>query len=590
MWLLASDGERYCRKRAGLPALTRSRAGRRPRALSTGSAAVLFSLTAALNPINAVAAAAEKKPIAHHAANDGTAETTKVADTKMPVQHFDIDEFRVDGADALKQIEVEESVYPFMGPNRTLEDVEKARATLEKAYAAKGYQTVSVSVPPQKLTNGTIVLKVTEMKVGRLNVKNSRYFDLEKIKAKAPSVAENKLPNINAVTKDIYALNQWPDRKVTPVLRAGVTPGTVDVDLNVDDTFPLHAKVELNNSQSPNTKPLRLNTNVHYDNLWQRGDSINFSYQVAPQRPSDVTVYSGSYLARTDLDWLNILVYGVDSKSSVATVGGINVVGPGQIIGARAVMTLPTLGDLFHTISIGADYKSFQENVSQGSTLAFSTPVDYVPAVASYSATWQHSDGTTQFDVGVNLGIRGIGSDPFAFDAKRYKAAENFAVLHGSLSHTQNIPFGFQVFGKMQGQLADQPLVSSEEFSLGGTETVRGYLESEALGDQGVAGTFEVRTPNIASLVGGKVDQSKTPALGPNELRFFGFTDAGRAGILSPLPGQQSVFDLASYGVGVRASLLGHSNAMVVLANPLIGSAFTSANDPRVLFRISGEF
>ncbi len=86
------------------------------------------------------------------------------------------------------------------------------------------------------------------------------------------------------VTKDIVALNQWPDRKVTPALRAGVTPGTVDVDLNVEDKVPFHASVELNNRQSPNTTPTRITATAHYDNLWQRGDSFSFTYQIAPQR------------------------------------------------------------------------------------------------------------------------------------------------------------------------------------------------------------------------------------------------------------------------------------------------------------------
>jgi hemolysin activation/secretion protein len=159
---------------------------------------------------------------------------------------------------------------------------------LEKAYQSKGYQTVTVSIPEQNAQNGIVVLKVAEAKVGRLRVKGSRYSDLDKIKEKAPSVAEGKLPNLNEVTKDIVALNQLADRKVTPALRAGIAPGTVDVDLNVEDKLPLHASVELNNRQSPNTKPLRRG---HYDNVWQRRDSVSFSYQVAPEHPEDATVY-----------------------------------------------------------------------------------------------------------------------------------------------------------------------------------------------------------------------------------------------------------------------------------------------------------
>ncbi len=79
---------------------------------------------------------------------------------------------------------------------------------------------------------------MSELKVGQLRVKNSRYFDLDRIKDSAPSLKEGSVPNFTDVTKDIVSLNQWPDRRVTPALRAGVTPGTVDVDLNVEDKAP----------------------------------------------------------------------------------------------------------------------------------------------------------------------------------------------------------------------------------------------------------------------------------------------------------------------------------------------------------------
>src|SRR5262249_42502732 len=129
---------------------------------------------------------------------------------------FDIDEFRVEGADSLPQIEIEAAVYPFLGPNRTSDDVEKARAAVEKAYHDKGFQTVAVAVPQQDAQRGFIVLKVAENRIGRLRVKNSRYFDLANIKRNAPSLQEGTLPNFKDVTSDIVSLNRWPDRRVTP--------------------------------------------------------------------------------------------------------------------------------------------------------------------------------------------------------------------------------------------------------------------------------------------------------------------------------------------------------------------------------------
>jgi hemolysin activation/secretion protein len=505
---------------------------------------------------------------------------------------FDIGEYRVEGADNLPQIEVETAVYPFLGPNRTPEDVEKARAALEKAYHDKGFQTVGVSVPQQDAQRGFVVLKVAENKVGRLRVKNSRYFDLANIKQHAPSLQEGKLPDFQAVTKDIGALNKWPDRRVTPALRAGITPGTVDVDLNVEDTFPMHGSLELNDRQSPSTTPLRLSASLRYDNLWQLGHSISASYQVAPMNPDDAMVISGSYMARTDYDWLNVLVYGLKSTSSVATVGGANVIGPGQVIGARGVITLPTRGDLFHTISIGADYKNFEQTLSLGND-SFSSPVTYVPLVAAYSATWQGEGHLTQLNATITAGLRGIGSSPDEFDVKRYKATESFITLRADVAHTQDLPGGAQLFGKIQGQIADQPLVSSEQISFGGHDTVRGYLESEVLGDYGAAGTLELRTPNIAPYMEQKLDNPPGEPVkfnAFNDWRFFGFVDAGRARIHEPLVEQQSQFDLASYGFGTRWKSLTYLNGTVFVGLPLISQQVTRADSARVSFRIWGEF
>ncbi|PKU24642.1 POTRA domain-containing protein, partial [Telmatospirillum siberiense] len=128
----------------------------------------------------------------------------------------DIYEYRVEGARTLPVEEVEAAVYPFLGPGKTSEDVEQARAALERTYAAKGFQTVAVSIPARQVKDGVVTLAVTEGTVGRLRVRGSHYYDIDAVKADAPSLTEGTVPDFNAVSRDIVALNQLPDRKVTP--------------------------------------------------------------------------------------------------------------------------------------------------------------------------------------------------------------------------------------------------------------------------------------------------------------------------------------------------------------------------------------
>ena len=114
-----------------------------------------------------------------------TASSAEPHPTPAPAAQFYIREYRVMGSHVLNPEEVQEAVYPFLGPGRTPDDVEQARAALEKAYRDKGFQTVNVQIPEQRAARGIVLLQVVENKVGRLRVKGSRYYSLEEIKRRA---------------------------------------------------------------------------------------------------------------------------------------------------------------------------------------------------------------------------------------------------------------------------------------------------------------------------------------------------------------------------------------------------------------------
>jgi hemolysin activation/secretion protein len=499
-----------------------------------------------------------------------------------PVTRFDIAEYRVEGAHKLPSIEVEEAVYPFLGPYRTTEDVEQARAALEAAYREKGFQAVSVQIPPQKVEGGVVTLQVLEGQVGRLRIKGSRYFSHRQIKKEAPSLAEGQVIEFKEVSDDILALNQLPDRRITPSLRAGQEPGKIDVDLTVEDKLPLHGSLELNNRYSPNTSSLRANGSISYNNLWQMGHTLGASFQVSPEDFSEVKVFSGYYLAPIPgIPWLSLMAQGTKQDSNVSTLGGSAVAGKGEIFGPRAIITLPMDKNFYHSITLGIDYKHFDQQLTIGDTLTTS-PITYYPLSADYSATWFRPTGSTELNVGVNFHVRGVGSNTDDFDAKRFKAQGSYIYLRGDLAHTQDLPAGLQLWGKVQGQAASQPLLDSEQFSGGGLGTVRGYLESEALGDNALFGSVELRSPSLFTYMGLPEKE--------NEWRFYTFCEGGLLTLNEPLKEQQDRFNLASYGVGSRIRFQDHYNGSVDLGVPMITASETSNRDMLVTFRLWANF
>lgn len=501
------------------------------------------------------------------------------------ITSFYIREYRVDGAKRLKNLEVEEAVYPFLGPSRTPDDVEQARVALEKIYHDKGYQTVSVVIPQQDPRRGIIRLEVVEGKIGRLRVNGARWFLPSQIKREAPSLAEGNVPAMKQVEKEIVGLNRLSDRRVTPVLRQGVEPGTVDIDLNVEDKLPLHGSLELNNRYSANTTPLRLNGSASYGNLFQMGHTGGLSFQVAPENTDDALVYSGYYLARVS-DGVSLMLQATKQDSNVSTLGGGAVAGRGEIAGLRVLFDLPTTPNFYQNFTFGIDYKNLEEDIVLGTDI-IAAPIEYYPLSANYSGNWMTDNSFTALNASINLALRGVGSDEEDYANKRYNADGSYVYLRGDLAHTRDLAGGFQLFGKIQGQLASQPLVNSEQFAGGGLDTARGYLEATSLGDNGFFGTVEFSGP---SFIGDRAKSGVKANREADEWRLYAFGDVGVVELLDALPAQESHFSLASVGVGSRVNVFKHYNAAVDVAYPLIEEAETDDGEIRVTFRGWADF
>lgn len=538
------------------------------------------------------------------------AEANSAAPREAPPK-FMIAAIDVSGATRLSNAEIERLVYPHLGPDRTNDDVVAAQKALQQAYVAKGYEAVEVEIPiqPNELfSQGIVQIVVREAPLGRVQVVDARHHSSEVARAQVPSLVEGQPINVAALQSDIAAANRFPDRTISPRFKAGATPGTVDVDLEVEDSAPIHASIELNNDSSPNTRPLRLSGSVRYTNLWGEGHTLSITSSLTPQDIDQSAVLSASYNAPLIGTPWSFLFYGYKSNSNVAALGGTNVLGNGYQIGARVTYRLP--GDkLFQQISFGPDVKVFEENISLNGEALQPTQIRYLPVVAEYAMSG--ADETTSFGLtfGATAGLRVVKRDacfesPFdtplpppgvitcalgggeigvvadQFTGRAIDASENFVRFNLDLNYTRSLIEDFQLALRFSGQLADSSLVTNEQFSIGGMSSVRGYYVSEAVGDDGFVSTIEMRTPSLAPLFGNFVD----------ELRLFTFLDAGLARLRAPAAGQTDDFRLAGIGGGFRLQVFKLLSGEFVIGVPLRTGPATGRGERRYNFSLKGEF
>ena len=492
---------------------------------------------------------------------------------------FDIWELQVEGNTLLDRVLIERTVYPYLGSAKTIGDVDAARHALETFYRDSGYATVVVDIPEQEVAQGIVRLKVVEGKVERVRVVGSRYFSLGRITEGVPALAQGQVPNVPALQAQLQELNQaTPDRTVTPVFRPGRAPGTVEVELRVKDELPIHGDFELNDRNSLNTTKLRAMATLRYANLWQREHSASLMFQTAPENTDDVQVVAGTYV--WPLGNGNVFAaYAVDSKSNVASAGDLSVIGNGNIYGTRYIKTLAGPDSYFHSATFGIDYKDFEEDIAPLDGPGFNTPISYLNFMTQYRGTLISQRSKLSAGLSANFGLRGLGNTEEEFENKRFKAKPNYIYFGAFGEYTRDFSNGMQAIVALDGQIADSPLVSNEQFGAGGAESVRGYYESQSLGDDGVIGNFELRSPSYARHV---------PHL--RDLRFLVFADAAKLVVREALPGQVDGFELYSTGVGFRLQAEKGFDASFDWAWPLRDATDVNKGDSRAHFRLHYGF
>lgn len=506
---------------------------------------------------------------------------------------FDIWQFIVLGNHVLPQATVEAAVYPFLGPDRDVATTQQAAAALAQAYKRAGYETVYVYVPVQEVSSGTVRLQVTEGRMQWVRVHGARYFSERQIREALPALAPGQVPLLTALQAQLARLNsQTPDRFVTPVLNAGTQPGTIDADLNVKDRLPLDASLTYDDRHTADTTPNRLTAALSYNNLWQRLDSISLLYQTAPANRQNATVESATYQGHIPgASGLAAFSY-THTASNVLALGTLGVLGKGNIYGLHWLQPLPGTNSFTQSLDAGADYKSVRTEVfpdvppsstgssSSASSAPVTAPVKYINWSDTYSAAWRLPSRTFTTSLGLNFGVSDLVNQTNAFETARYDASPDYLYLRFSGSALQALPAGFAALGRLSGQWADTPLVNNEQFSLGGADTVRGYLEAETLGDTGAAGTFELHSPDIGRFT--------RPVL--TQLYVFGFVDAGVATLLDALPGQAYHVDLWSTGAGLQLAGPAGLNGSLDYAIPEKNGIRTHKHHGRIDFSVRFGF
>jgi hemolysin activation/secretion protein len=231
------------------------------------------------------------------------------------------------------------------------------------------------------------------------------------------------------------------------------------------------------------------------------------------------------------------------------------------------------------------------------STVPFTVKnMEYLPLSLRYDAGWKDRLGLGSLGLGLNANywFYSLTTISSSSSYTNYHGARSvqqitgssessghWVVLTPSFSHQLELVTNWPTKIRADGQWASEPLISNEQFGIGGVNSVRGYHEGQVFGDTGWHVSVEQMTPpyQIGVVYGDA----------PLTVRGSVYMDYADTYLLDP-QGRPASTALWGTGFGGVASIGSHWEARFLFSVPLQSNGATEAYQPYFNFSLTAQF
>ena len=477
---------------------------------------------------------------------------------------------RITGNVSFGTEELHALIADMEGKEVTLADLRAASRKLTMHYRSKGYGLSWAYLPEQVVKDGDIEIAIVEARIDKILIQGNAHYDHDFIREHVAGVKEQDSFDLDTLERGLLSLNEYPGLSVSAKLAPGGAPGTSDLFLIVRDKYPVNVAIDWDNYGSEEVAENRVGLTVEAFNLFELGHWVSVR-GVEGFGDGELQYISGSYNVPFS-NGAKLSVYGSNYNYEAAgLLSNFDPVGDGVTFGATfSYPILKTVGFTF-TPEIGYEHKDLTQELFD-----IETSNDRIRAFSA-GARFEWNDDFNGRWLGSLMGRFGLdgfsggleSDDP---DASRQGAGGDFTKINFTLYRLQRVATWIHLVGKFTYQHSADPLVVSEQMSLGGPDSVRGYPSFEVMGDRGYTAGIEARIklPFLDEIWDPFNDQRTLFDM----VQLAVFADVGEAELDQPGLGEEDSVRLSGAGVGLRVSYPGRVTFRLDVGWP------TSSRDP----------
>lgn len=417
----------------------------------------------------------------------------------------------IEHADKLSDEKRQEILSKYTGKCLGINDIEHLIGDIVNDYIARGYITVRAYVQPQDLAQGKLRILVVEGKVEKIIMEGNESRNDKNINLSSafPSI-EGKILNIRDIEQGLDQINRLSSNNATMSIRPGKAAGESRIVIANSPLSRVHFNTSADNYGSSSTGERQGSISFTIDNPLYLNDLLNYSH---------TRTLSGDFGMQHSM--VNAFSYSVPlgyltaslshSRSDYATT--IHAVG-GDLLSE---------GDTKNTtLSIEyVAYRNSSDRFSINTAVGSKESNSYLEkqllevssrklATVSLGMIWNSilMGGSVNMNVDHIRGVKWFDAlkdpdylPPTSPHAQFRKWTYGLNWMKPFQIAEQNVVYSLS----LNGQYGTDVLYGSEQFSVGGLYSVRGYRNGSIAGDTGFYVRNDIAFPNTFSVYGGNL-------------------------------------------------------------------------------------
>ncbi|MEM7617668.1 MAG: ShlB/FhaC/HecB family hemolysin secretion/activation protein, partial [Pseudomonadota bacterium] len=489
--------------------------------------------------------------------------------------NFTLRKLQINGSTIFSEEELKELYSKYIDKKISLEVVWMIAGRITSKYQSAGYFISKAYVPAQEISDGIVIINVVEGKISDVQIdsESSNNYLIQQMIAEL----KTNIP-INAYKLESFMLrmNDLPGLEYRALMEPMNDSGDGATRLNLKpiEESP-SSKVSFDNYGSRFIGPFRT-TLIYQDSFLPLHDT---SFAILASNPTSEVKYGS-----------------VQHDISIWPEWEVNLAASHVVSEPGSLLTSSDLDSETSELSFGITWQPIRQRArnmklqlkfdgknTNGDVLTSEPLTRDRVRVARLDINYDQADrfrGHNYFNINLNQGLDVFSSSQAGdLNLSREEATPDFSFASFYYIRQQILKNKFALISHITGQIASDPLFSSEEFTYGGQSFGRAYDSSEINGDDGLAASIEFRYLDV---------KTKNRSL---QITPYSFYDIGKVWNQDADDIDQSAASIGFGGIFDYNDL----SANLGIAWPLTKSVNTplyggNGKNPRYLMQISYEF